>query len=145
MYKRILIATDGSKLAAKAVVEGLRLAAALKAEIVAVMVTSADPGSVVAGPVVIIAPPEALAEVTACAKRTLESVAMGAQKLGVPCQTVHVTGEVPFRAILDTAADKACDLIVMASHGHSGLKAVVLGSVTMNVLTQSTIPVLVCR
>jgi len=145
MYKRILIATDGSKLAAKAVIEGVKLAQALKSEIVAIMVTSADPGSVVAGPIVIIAPPEALEETNALARRTLDTIAEGAKKLGIGCEVVHVTSEVPFRAILDTTADKACDLIVMASHGHSGLKAVVLGSVTMNVLTQSTVPVLVCR
>jgi nucleotide-binding universal stress UspA family protein len=38
-----------------------------------------------------------------------------------------------------------CDLIVMASHGRSGLAAVVLGSQTTKVLTHTKIPVLVCR
>ncbi|MGA8471731.1 MAG: universal stress protein, partial [Pseudolabrys sp.] len=47
------------------------------------------------------------------------------------------------RAIIDTAESKGCDLIVMASHGRSGLSAVVLGSVTVKVLTHCKIPVLV--
>ncbi|MEZ5923493.1 MAG: universal stress protein [Hyphomicrobiaceae bacterium] len=145
MYKRILIATDGSKLAAKAVVEGLRLAQALKSEIVAVMVTSETPGSVVAGPMVVIAPPEAVEQMTAFTKRTLGDIADGAERLGIPCESVHVTSEIAYRAILETAKTKGCDLIVMASHGHGGLKAAVLGSVTMDVLAHSAIPVLVCR
>ncbi|MGA7023559.1 MAG: universal stress protein, partial [Pseudolabrys sp.] len=43
------------------------------------------------------------------------------------------------------AADRGCDLIVMASRGHRGLSAVVLGSVTNKVLTHTKIPVLVCH
>ncbi|MGA9085039.1 MAG: universal stress protein, partial [Pseudolabrys sp.] len=48
-------------------------------------------------------------------------------------------------AIIATAADRGCDLIVMASHGRSGLSAVVLGSVTNKVLTHTKTPVLVCH
>jgi nucleotide-binding universal stress UspA family protein len=43
-----------------------------------------------------------------------------------------------------TAADRDCDLIVMATHGHGGLSAVLLGSVTNKVLTHTKIPVSVC-
>ena len=43
------------------------------------------------------------------------------------------------------AKDKACDLIVMASHGRSGLKAVLLGSETQKVLAHAGVPVLVHR
>ena len=145
MYKRILIATDGSELAAKAVSAGLRLADALGSELVALMVTSADPGNVVAGPLVIVAPPEAFDEAKAFAERTLKTIKEAAKGAGIPCDPVHIVSEFPPRAILDTAADKSCDLIVMASHGRGGLKALVLGSVTKEVLAHSTLPVLVCR
>jgi nucleotide-binding universal stress UspA family protein len=50
-----------------------------------------------------------------------------------------------YQAILDTAADKGCDLIVMASHGRRGLSKLLLGSETTRVLTHSSVPVLVCR
>jgi nucleotide-binding universal stress UspA family protein len=53
--------------------------------------------------------------------------------------------EQPYQAIIETAAEKNCDLIVMASHGRRGIAAVVLGSETVKVLTHSTIPVLVFR
>jgi nucleotide-binding universal stress UspA family protein len=52
---------------------------------------------------------------------------------------------VPYEAIIATATDRGCDLIVMASHGRSGLSAMVLGSVTTKVLTHTKIPVLVVQ
>jgi nucleotide-binding universal stress UspA family protein len=64
---------------------------------------------------------------------------------GVACEAVHVEHEHPYRAIIDTAASKGCDLIVMASHGRHGITAIVLGSETVKALTHSKIPVLVHR
>ena len=58
---------------------------------------------------------------------------------------MHVENEHPYKAIIDTANAKACDLILMASHGRRGISAIVLGSETVKVLTHSTIPVLVYR
>jgi nucleotide-binding universal stress UspA family protein len=51
----------------------------------------------------------------------------------------------PYQAIVATAKEKGCDLIVMASHGRGGVAAVVLGSVTTKVLTHTAIPILVCH
>lgn len=48
-------------------------------------------------------------------------------------------------AIADYAHDNQCNLVVMGSHGHAGLKALVLGSVTQGVLALSRVPVLVVR
>jgi nucleotide-binding universal stress UspA family protein len=64
---------------------------------------------------------------------------------GVSCETVHVEHEHPYQAIIDTANQRGCDLIVMASHGRRGVSAIVLGSETVKVLTHSTVPVLVYR
>jgi len=58
---------------------------------------------------------------------------------------VHSDNALPWQAILETAKAKACDLIVMASHGRSGFSAAFLGSETQKVLSQATVPVLVCR
>ena len=60
-------------------------------------------------------------------------------------ETVRQSNNHPWEAIVRTANDKKCDLIVMASHGRRGLTAVVLGSETQKVLTHSTVPVLVVR
>ena len=75
----------------------------------------------------------------------LNHVADLAKAAGVPCQTVQVEHDHPYQAIITTAKDKGCDLIVMASHGRSGISAVLLGSVTNKVLTHTNIPVLVCH
>jgi nucleotide-binding universal stress UspA family protein len=58
---------------------------------------------------------------------------------------VSTVGGEPWRAILDTAKKRKCDLIVMASHGRSGVTGFLLGSETNKVLAHATIPVLVCR
>jgi nucleotide-binding universal stress UspA family protein len=68
-----------------------------------------------------------------------------AKQAGVSCDTIQVEDVRPYQAIITTAGDQGCDLIVMASHGRSGLSAVVLGSVTNKVLTHTKIPVLVVR
>jgi nucleotide-binding universal stress UspA family protein len=63
----------------------------------------------------------------------------------VSCEVVHVEQDHPHKGIIETAKQKGCDLIVMASHGRSGIAALVLGSVTNKVLTHTDIPVLVCH
>lgn len=68
-----------------------------------------------------------------------------ARRRGVPCDAVMIEGDDPSFDIIDTATQRGCDLIAMASHGRRGVAALLLGSVTMKVLTQSKIPVLVYR
>jgi len=58
---------------------------------------------------------------------------------------VHVEGMRPAEAIVETAGDKGCNLIVMASHGRRGLGRLFLGSQTIETLTHSSVPVLVVR
>ena len=64
---------------------------------------------------------------------------------GVACSTLHVTERHPADGILETANTRACDLVVMASHGRRGLAQLLLGSQARNVVAHSSIPVLICR
>jgi nucleotide-binding universal stress UspA family protein len=125
MYRHILIPTDGSELAEQAVTNGLSLAKSLGAKVT----------------VIIVEEPAWLAYVASALNRAADA----AKQAGVPCDTIQVEDAQPYQAIIATAADRGCDLIVMASHGRSGLSAVVLGSVTNKVLTHTKIPVLVCH
>jgi nucleotide-binding universal stress UspA family protein len=146
MYQNILIATDGSELAHKAVDHGLRLAKSVGAKVTAVVVEA---------PFNIFAVPasrtrqisEEFAQHAAAIKRhatgVLGDVADAAKKAGLNCDTVQVEHEQPYEAIIKTAEDKGCDVIVMASHGRSGIAAVLLGSVTNKVLAHTAIPVIV--
>jgi nucleotide-binding universal stress UspA family protein len=148
MYRNVLIATDGSDLAEKAVSHGLSLAKAVGAKITAVIVET--PFSVFSVPESQIRQmPAAFAQhaehVKQHAGKVLNHVMDLAKSAGVPCDTVQVEDDQPYRAIIKAAEEKGCDVIIMASHGRSGISAVLLGSVTNKVLTHTQIPVLVCH
>ena len=145
MYKHILIPTDGSDLSSMAVRQGVLLARSIDARVTIITVSptfrmlSADPFMATA------TPETYRRESVAEAMRYLAAGAAAAKEGGVPCETVHVERDHPYEAIIDTAAERGCDLILMASHGRKGMAALVLGSETTKVLTHSKIPVLVCR
>jgi len=146
MYKNILIATDGSELAHKAVDHGLGLAKSVGAKVTAVVVEA--PFNVfdvrASRQQQISAEFEHHAQaVKQHATKVLGEVASAAKQAGLNCDTVQVEHEQPYEAIIKTAQDKGCDAIVMASHGRSGISAVLLGSVTNKVLTHTAIPVVV--
>jgi len=144
MYTHILIATDGSELAGKAVTTGLRLAKTLQAKVTAV--SAAEPWTGLAtGEVGFAVPIDAYERAGAeHAAKILSEVSQAASKLDVSCETVCVKN-FPAEAIIDTANNQGCDLIVMSSHGRRGFARALLGSQAASVVTLSTIPVLVCR
>ena len=88
---------------------------------------------------------EYLAASRARGQRLLDEVEASARDAGVPCSSVQVVSDDPYEAIIASARDRLCDLIVMASHGHKGIKGLLLGSETQKVLVHSMIPVLVHR
>jgi nucleotide-binding universal stress UspA family protein len=147
MYQHILIATDGSPLADKAVAHGLGIARAVGAKVTAIAVEV--PFSIHDLPDSVRQAPETLAQHAELSRQhgaqVLERVADAAKAAGVTCATVQIEHPHPSEAIVATAKDRGCDLIVMASHGRRGLSAAVLGSVTNHVLTRASVPVLVCR
>jgi nucleotide-binding universal stress UspA family protein len=148
MYRHILIATDGSTLAEKAVSHGLSLAKSVGAKVIALIVEA---------PFNVYEVPESrvrqMSEAFALhaehtkqhAATVLNRIADAAKTAGVVCEGVQVEHDHPYQAIIATAKARNCDLIVMASHGRSGMSAVLLGSVTNKVLTHTKIPVLVCH
>ena len=116
MYKHILIATDGSELAGKAVTTGLALAKQLKAKVTAV--TASEPWtSMVTGEAAFAFPVEEYEKAAAeNATRILGEVSAAAKIQDVACETVRVN-DFPAEGIIETAKARGCDLIVMASHG----------------------------
>jgi nucleotide-binding universal stress UspA family protein len=145
LFKNILIPTDGSDLAAKAVEQGVHFAKEIGAKITAVTVTepfhflSVYPNQLEYTPI------EYQKHSKAHAERLLGVVSAAAKSAGVICETLHVEHEQIYQAIIEAAEARKCDLIVMASHGRRGVSAVVLGSETVKVLTHSKTPVLVYR
>ena len=145
MFEHILIATDGSEIAAKAVSGGLKLAKNLAARVVAI--TASEPWSALANAQTIAINFPADEYETATkeeAAKILAEVRAEALTIGVDCGTLHVTN-FPAEAIIETAKAKACDLIVMGSHGRRGIARLLLGSQATKVVRLSSVPVLVCR
>ncbi len=65
--------------------------------------------------------------------------------MGVAVETIHIPWRLAARALVELADEKECSLIVMASHGRTGLDRVMLGSQTAEVLATANVPVLVAR
>lgn len=150
MYKQILISTDGSEVARKGVDHGLALARSVGAKVVIVTVTEPFPiyAGAAAGAGWAPAPMEAAeyeARQKGAAETTLADAKAAADRLGVDAETVHVPEAHPAEAIAETAANRHCNLIVMASHGRRGIRRLLLGSQTSEVLAHSSVPVLVVR
>lgn len=147
MYQHILIPTDGSALSSRAVSHGVAIAAAMKARLTGLFVAPAPTPLVFKGlvPVKHLQPDEHAALTAVAARRYLGRIESAAARAGVACECITLTGEYPAQAILEVAASRKCDLIVMASHGRRGIKGVLLGSETQKVLARARVPVLVCR
>jgi nucleotide-binding universal stress UspA family protein len=147
MYKRILVATDGSELSTKAVGSAIELAAAIGAELVSLYVVPHYPTSYFEGGISI--SPD---DVSRTEKKWAEDgqfivdkVQQKAAAQGVTVKGVTMQSDLVAESILSAAKKHDCDLIVMASHGRKGIQRVLLGSETQQVLTHSNIPVLVLR
>ena len=148
MYKRILIATDGSELANKAVSHGIALAKVDKAPVSVVIVTDIWSPFGMAhdydrGKTNPIANYEIQA--AAAAKRILDIAGEAAKAQGVDCTPIHVPDKHPAEGIVETAKRIDADLIVMASHGRRGVNRLLLGSQANEVVTHSKVPVLIVR
>ena len=145
MFKHILIPTDGADLSRKAVIYGVQLAKTIGARVTAITVS--EPYRVASMDAVLVAetPDEHEAQSARVAERALEQARMAAEAADVAIETVREVHDQPYRAIIDCARARGCDLVVMASHGRRGVAALLVGSETNKVLTHSTIPVLVYR
>ncbi len=146
MYRKILLPTNGSALCESAVDKGIEFARVVGAGVVGfhaipatsyLIYTEAGPSDVLAE--------QFEKDAMSRGQRLVDEVSSKAQAAGVPCETLLLTNDHPWEAIIEAAATKGCDLIFMASHGRRGLSALLLGSETARVLTHTEIPVLVYR
>ena len=148
MYKHILIATDGSELATRAVAHGVALAREQKAQVTIVTVTERWSAFVLGlesqqGNLHPLEQYEAKA--AAAANIVLDEASQIAASQNVPYKLIHVTDQPPAEGILATAKGKGCDLIVLATHGRRGFDRILIGSRANEVLTYSKVPVLIVR
>jgi nucleotide-binding universal stress UspA family protein len=147
MYKHILIPTDGSELADKAVQAGIEYARETGAR---VTLFTAVPEYEVPSEAALMAHQVTSVEEhdrrsEQAAKRVLERAEKRARDAGVTCGTDFVQSDRPYEAIVAAAKGWGCDAIFMSSHARTGLSRLWHGSETEEVLTHSSIPTLVYR
>ena len=142
MFKHLLIPTDGSELSEAAIQAGVQFAKTINAKVTGFyampmfnMLVHGPAGSI----------EDFVRDCKAHADRFLAVITRAAKAADVPCETALQTSDQPYEAIIATAKEKGCDLILMASNGRRGVQAFLLGSETQKVLTHSKIPVLVFR
>lgn len=147
MYQHILVPTDGSELAGRAIETAIGLAQKLGARVTGVYAVPEYIPPVDAMVPVYQFPSkeeyERQAEVEA--EVVFKSFSEACTKAGVPFDVIHGIDSHPYQLILATAAERGCDLICMSSHGRRGISALILGSETQKVLTHGEVPVLVVR
>lgn len=147
MFNHILIPTDGSALSKEAAEAGVQLAKTLGARVTGFF--AAPPATPLIYshflPVGYMPPQEHAALIEKAAQQHLSVIEDAARAAGVECEVVHETNDYPAEAILETAREKGCDAIFMASHGRRGRRGSLLGSVALKVLGAATVPVVVFR
>lgn len=144
MFKRILVPLDGSARAERALPVAARLARASSGTVILVRVVDTSPETFPSAP----AKPN-LAQTVGpvdldLAESYLEGVAKSGYLTDIPVKTVANAGLIA-PTILSVAATRLADVIVMCSHGLTGAKRWMMGSVSEKVAEYSDIPVLVLR
>ena len=148
MYANILLSTDGSDVARKGIEHGIALAKALNAKVTVITVTEPLPVDYGSGHASGWIPSQEEFDRfdAACKERAgevLDEARVMAKQIGISAELLHVPNAHPAGAIIETAKSRGCDLIVMASHGRRGLRKLILGSQTSEVLADGSVPVLV--
>ena len=148
MYSHLLIPSDGSELAEAGVKAGIEFARTMGARVTAFTAVPEyqlpTTGEIMSHKRVI-SPQMHNDAMKEQAETILVRIAERAAAAGVACDQDYALCDRPHEAIISAASRHGCDLIFMASHGRSGLSALIHGSETRGVLTGSTIPTLVYR
>ncbi len=143
MYRHLLVPIDDSELSTETVSRAVQFAGSIGAK-VTFFHAKADYGASSDGALERVISPEAFGEhMAGDARALLAKAEVVARAAGVAYDSIHVTSDRPYAAIIDAAEASHCDLVFMASHGRSGIRSLLLGSQTQRVLQHTTIPVLV--
>jgi nucleotide-binding universal stress UspA family protein len=147
MFKHILIPTDGSETADKAVSAGLEFAKSTGARVT--LFTAVPeyqvPASSEIGAGRLLPKQEYERRALQEAQPILRRVSQRAKAAGVSAKIDAALSDHPWQAIVRAADKHGCDLIFIASHGRKGLSALMHGSETYEVLKHSKVPTLVIR
>lgn len=142
MLKRILVPLDGSSRAEQVLPVAARLAQASGGTIVLLQVVTVTQEAMTDGAFL---PPDAIEGSMSGGRTYLGQLLQRIHLTGMAAVEKHVVSGNPALKILALAEEQQCDIIVMASHGYTGFKQWLLGSVAENVAHQAPVPVLILR
>ena len=134
--EKILLSTDGSEYSEGAVREAIRLAKNCGSEMTVLSVIETNPEFDALAP-------QIMEKKEQAARRKLDQVLSQAKNEGVDCAAVVREGEDAYHYIVDTALSNKCTMIVMGRRGRTGLKRLMMGSVTARVIGHAPCNVLV--
>lgn len=142
MYKRIMVPLDGSELAKRALDEAEKLIQCFGAELILFQVVPFMP---IYGSPELVTPLIVDEKQKESAERYLDNLAEELKKKGFRVTAVVKTGQQVAVEIIDFAKESGTDLIVMCTHGRSGITRWMLGSVALKLLTRGETPILLIR
>ncbi len=134
--ERILVAVDGSAFSDTAVDQAISLGGICNSEIFVISVVDLYPEQMEVAPALV-------EKMSKEVRQHLDRAQKKVDESDIPCETIVHMGGAPHQFIIQEAKDKEIDLIVMGTHGRSGIKRVLLGSVAQNVIGHAPCPVLV--
>jgi hypothetical protein len=143
-FRSIVVATDGSKHSLAAASEAIGIAKRNNAKLTVIAVVPADIAMPTDIDFAAIAREKLADQEMQAAERNAKAVKEAAQKEGVDCQAFVMSGK-PADAVTEIAKEKAADLIVVGSHGRTGLDRLLMGSVAERVIVLANSAVLVVK
>ena len=145
MYQHILIATDGSEIANKAMAHGIELAKEISAKLSAVTVTEPYGALMEIEAPIMMLQADYDNRCAAFATKILSVVTAAAETAGIGCDVIHEQNRWPYEGVIEVAEKVGADLIVVGSHGRRGIEGLLMGSQATKLLTHTKIPALVVR
>lgn len=145
MFKTILVPTDGSPLADKAMNAAIEFAQSNGGKIIGLSVADPYPYTPMTDGSVTVDANNYEEKMREMAQLHVKKIADAARVANVPCETCVRQSFAPHEEIVSVALKYNCEIIFMASHGRKGLSRLFVGSVTQKVLAHTSIPVLVFR
>ena len=150
MFKKILVCLDGSEIAEQ-ILPVVRDQAAAKESWVVLIRVANLPGSVTLGvpgfpsvPLHTAAMPEHLKKEYDLADEYLKKTAQSLRQQGVNVDSQTLVG-LPGPSIINYAGENGFDLVALVTHGHTGFRNVLLGSVAEHIVRESGLPILLIR
>ncbi len=134
--ERILVAIDGSEFSDAVVDQAISLGGICRSEIFVISVVDLYPEQMAVAPALV-------EKMSSEVRAHLDRAAQKIEKAGIPYETIVHMGGKPHEFILQEAKERSIDLITMGTHGRTGLRRVIMGSVAQNVIASSPCSVLI--